>query len=682
MLAVIFFTASMYHPNTSQAAAYERLRVRVPTSGLYQITQGELNAAGWPNIDLSRVALWYRGIEQPMSVVGSSVQFVARPERSRYRTEAVYWLSYESRPALRGVNTLQPGEPIAWEKDALYESRVAAPNGDHWFSAELVGAQRQVSIALNVPALAEHTRLLVDLASPEAGAHSVAVTVDGNTTQLDWSGKGSYRGVVLLKRHSAGVAQLQVQNLSNSLVLLDRIELPDVAPAFSSQAKTPVIERGSTYDFVMGPSANQRGASYLIISHTDFLPALGPLVEAHKRLGDTVSVLDVQAAYDAFSFGERDPEAIRSLLRVSQQWQPAPQQVLLVGSGTVNMRGVSVASAKIAVGDQLVRVAPRVSTETTFIPPYLVMADPLRGEVACDTCFARLQTNNPLDQIVPDLAIGRLPVRTLDEARAVVAKTVSNLIAPPAGVWQSRAVFLADNDREANGSLDPAGPFSTVADQGVLSLPRGIQAERFYYAPERSSASGPYDPDISSLRCRLFRVIDGGSKNDNNCSHVDRENSGAALLTYVGHGSAWQWGFASAGEAASYLWYLYDADGRTNGQKLPILLALTCMSGDFANPYLVANDERLVVWPNGGVVAAFSSSGQGVNTGHAELMKAMMPSLYSTDDRSLGSAHLAGIAQLRSGYRDLAFSYNILGDPSVRLAYVPSEVVFLPTVRK
>ena len=58
--------------------------------------------------------------------------------------------------------------------------------------------------------------------------------------------------------------------------------------------------------------------------------------------------VDVQAAYDVFSFGERDPEAIRSLIR-----QTRPAAVLLVGLGTTALR----------------QDAP---ARPTFIPPYLI----------------------------------------------------------------------------------------------------------------------------------------------------------------------------------------------------------------------------------------------------------------------------------------------------------------------
>jgi hypothetical protein len=398
------------------------------------------------------------------------------------------------------------------------------------------------------------------------------------------------------------------------------------------------------------------GAGLLIITHPAFRPALDPLIAAHTRLGRRVAVVDVQAAYDAFSFGERDPEAIRSLIR-----QTRPTAVLLVGAGTTALR----------------QEAP---ARPTFIPPYLIRSAQ-DGETACDTCYTRLNDGDPTAQLLPDIPIGRFPVTTLAEAQTLVAKTVTYLTAPPAGAWQSQALFLADNDYQADGTPDGAESFVQTAETGITVLPRGIRVSRFYYAPDRAPEDA-YDSDVGRLRCRLFRAIDGGSKYDSHCAqNPPGAETGAALFVYVGHGSPWQWAYTAPDAPTSYLWYLYDADARKNGSRLPILLTMTCLSGDFANPVLQANDERLLLWPNGGVVASLSSSGEGVNTGHARLLRGMLARLYAVaGDRTLGAAHLAGLEALQGATPDLAFAFSLLGDPLVVAPFVPVSSVNLPLI--
>jgi hypothetical protein len=622
---------------------------------------------------LSRIALWYRGVEQPIEISpNGTIQFVARPVRSRYHSDSIYWLTRETQPGLRAAPVLAPGLPVAWEDDARYDAHVAAPNGDHWYAAELASDdpdRAALHVVLTLPvALSAGTRLHVALASTVVSAHHVAVMANGQAlTPLTWTGTGAYSVTVSLPAVPAGQLALDLRSVTpTDVVLVDRIELPDVAPSFSAQPTTPEVTRGFGLDLARSPGLGQSGASFLIITHSIFRPALDALISAHRQRGDTVAVLDVQAVYDAFSFGERDPEAIWSLIRTAAaSWSPAPRAVLLVGAGSVKMR---------VTPDQ---------ADPTFIPPYLVMADPVRGEIACDTCYSRLDTDNALEDPLPDLPIGRFPVRTLDEAEIVAAKTVTALTSPPPGVWRSQTLWLTDNDFQADGAPDPAGSFVQTAETGVSTLPIGIQAQKFYYAPDRP-ASGPYDGDVGRLRCRLFRVIDGGSKYDLHCPQNPMgAETGAALWVYVGHGSPWQWAVTSPQDATPYLFYLYDADARKNGERLPVLLSMTCLSGDWANPILQTTDERLLLKWGGGTVASLSATGEGVNTGHTLLLAGLLPHLFAkVGDRTLGAAHLAGLAALNGRYQDLAFSFGILGDPDVSMPFVPTQAVYLPIVNR
>ena len=118
----------------------------------------------------------------------------------------------------------------------------------------------------------------------------------------------------------------------------------------------------------------------------------------------------------------------------------------------------------------------------------------------------------------------------------------------------------------------------------------------------------------------------------------------------------------------------------TNGKRLPILLSLSCQSGNSFHPDLPTTDERLLLRAEGGIIAALSPAGSAVIAGHSRLSDAVLPSLEH--GVSLGEAHLSGIASLITSGRDLdlAFSYQLLGDPDVRLPHPTDVRVFLPLV--
>ena len=156
--------------------------------------------------------------------------------------------------------------------------------------------------------------------------------------------------------------------------------------------------------------------------------------------------VDVQDVYDEFSYGRVDPEAIRSFLAYAYtSWNGTgerPRYVLLVGDGHYDFTGVS------------------GTTLPNLIPPYLINIDPWLGETAADNRY--VSVDGPADYM-PDMAIGRIPATSPSDVTAVVNKIIAYETTAPAGAWQSRVVFVADNN------LDPAGDFHAFSDEVRLN---------------------------------------------------------------------------------------------------------------------------------------------------------------------------------------------------------------------
>lgn len=643
LAAVIVLPPAMpEHPQLN--APRVPLAAEVATPGLLVLPLAALPAG----TDPSYLHIRRRGTELPVQIDGDSIQFVAAANDSPYTHVATYWLSQEPTPGLRAPLPLLLAAPLGWERDTLYQPVALSERGDRWFAGELRAGAAPLSIALTLTqALPAGAAIELHLAPlVRRAGHHVQIWSQGTRVGAAVWDDGALAGprtipVVLTHPLPAGPANLELTLASagapDDVVLLDRLGLPGVRVPLP-MLPTPALRPAAAHDLRAGPAPGQPGASFLIVTHAALRPALGPLIAAHQRLGDTVAVVDVQDVYDTFSYGERDPEAIRSLIRAALAgWQPAPRALLLVGAGSVRMRG-----------------AP----DPTFIPPYLLDADPKYGEIPCDSCYARVAPNLR-DQPVPSIPVGRLPAHTLAEAHTLVAKTVSALLQPPAGTWRGRALALADNAFEPDGTPDPAGDFAAVAERALAQLP-ALRAERFYYAPEQPTAP-PFYRQPDALRRAFFGAFD----------------QGAALVLYVGHGSIWQWAFTNPTAASPYLVSVYDAGVRTNGARLPLLLSMDCLSGNWANPTEPALDELLLLAGNGGVAAALTPAGSGVNSGHAQLLAGALPLLVA--GQTLGAAQLAGLAAIaRSGRdSDLLFSFGILGDPAVRLPAV-QDTLYLP----
>jgi hypothetical protein len=683
---LVLFVAALLPVTTSlQAAALPAtnplatrsnvLTVRIKQSGLVAIPSDQLATAGWKldQIQASTVHIYDQGQELPIQVsggngtlTGATVRFIGKANTSRFTSERSYWLTYDQNAGLRAPISLV-GEPVMWQPKSEYNAGFAGPSGDRWFGASLQAGQ-SVPITLSLP-IAVPAGSLVEfgMVGMERRDHRLEVRRSGQLLgTLLWSDadrsilqkpQAAVVSLGLPTALAAGMHRVDLHLTSLGLpsdgALVEFVRLPIIRPNFSSTPIPFELAAHRPLDLRNGPQTGQTGADYLIISHSDFLPALGPLVALKQQQGQLVAVLNVQTAYDAWSYGSPDPEAIRSLIRIAAaQWKAAPKAVLLVGSGSVQR-------------------------DASFIPPYLVESDPM-GEIPCDSCFVRLDGNDVLADRLPDLPIGRLPVRTLDEARVVIAKTVTALQQPPSGAWQQRAILLADNDHEADGTPDPAGGFVATAEAVHSLLPAPWQSSRIYYAPDRP-ASAPYYRDPLQARCALFAVWDG-SRADSRCAAPDKRDSGVSLLVYSGHANPWQWATTALDADPPYLYTLYDGDRLENGSRLPILLNLSCLTGSFANPELLTTDELLLLHEGGGIVASLSSAGMVASSGHEPFARGVVPVLVAGS--SLGAAHLAGLRSVLDDGRgtSLLWSYQLFGDPQMTLPQSRSMTIYLPVV--
>ena len=133
------------------------LTARISQSGLVALAATTLATNGW-NVDqiaAANVHVYDGTTEVPISisggngstVAGSTIRFIGHASTSRFRRERVYWLTYDHQPGLRSALALAPGDPIAFDEDAIYTSLSAGPSGDHWFSYEIQAGKR-VSVPL------------------------------------------------------------------------------------------------------------------------------------------------------------------------------------------------------------------------------------------------------------------------------------------------------------------------------------------------------------------------------------------------------------------------------------------------------------------------------------------------------------------------------------------------------
>lgn len=395
------------------------------------------------------------------------------------------------------------------------------------------------------------------------------------------------------------------------------------------------IER-DTPSTLLSPTNN---ADYIAIVHASLASAIQPLLDRRAAEGLRVEKVDVQDIYDELSGGRVDPEAIRSFLTYAylhwNQGAAPPLYVLLVGDGHYDFKGYQ---------------APNLPN---LIPPYLLHVDPYLGETAADNRYA--SADGP-DDFLPDMAIGRIPAKTPSDVAAYVSKVVAYESAP-AGAWQQRAVFIAD-DKD-----DPAGNFHTFSDQVRLGwLPEAYDDRPIYYRSDPSLDTG------AEMRAAIKAAM----------------NEGAGYLQWFGHASQFRWGSVA-------MFDILDPATLAANAQLPFTVHLGCWSGYFigiqGSPLYNRNEqslgEVLVLTPGRGSVADLSPTGLHIGSALLSLNQGLVKAIFQDGVLRVGDAvDAAKLFFFQSGSvsSDLIDTQVLLGDPALRLRVTPPEqpFVFLP----
>jgi len=375
-------------------------------------------------------------------------------------------------------------------------------------------------------------------------------------------------------------------------------------------------------------------ADYLLIVHRDLWPAAEALANHRRNRGLSVALIDIQDVYDEWSNGRLDPLAIRDFVAYAYgNWQgPAPSYLTLLGSAHFDYR-----------------MRTGLATQPILVPTYFACVDPWVCEVAVENEFV---TVSGADR-VPDLALGRLPARTLAEATVMVNKIISYESSPPPGAWSGTLTFVADNARDANGVPDPAGNFEAITNGIIALVPAPYTANRVFYDPYPNDDSG-----------ESYRYRTASATTD---AIVAAVNGGAVFLNYTGHASVTTWAHEALLRARD--------DGRNdvtrfnNGARQPIVLDMACLSGNFADPSFTGIEVMMLGWAGGGSVAGWGATGFGVATGHDQLHRGFYQAVFGSGVRTLGLATAAGKQALWASGRnlDLMDTFDLLGDPALRI---------------
>lgn len=251
-----------------------------------------------------------------------------------------------------------------------------------------------------------------------------------------------------------------------------------------------------------------------------------------------------------------------------------------------------------------------------------------------------------------DIGIGRFPVNTRQEADIIMNKIRQYESEDSQGDWRTRFVFAADDDFpniERNRDMHTLNAEGTALEIDITETATRIDRIYMLSYPVETSAAGRRIPEATRDLINSF-------------------NRGSLVINYSGHGNQ----FVLADER------LFTADmipQLTNSEKLSIFVTATCSFGRFDDNESNSGAEQTLLWENGGVVAAFTTT-RVVFTGgtpgdnnfglNIQLTRQMVERDAGGRPQRLGDIYM-NTKNTSQGANFNARKFILLGDPAMRI---------------
>jgi len=366
--------------------------------------------------------------------------------------------------------------------------------------------------------------------------------------------------------------------------------------AAESTLLTPEIVAARPSTAITGGSAR-----YLVIAHPDFLDSLAPLVAARQAQGLSVRVVDVEDVYAQFGHSIFDAAAIHAYVATAAATM-GTEYVLLVGGDTYDYHDY------LGIGS------------VSFIPSIYSATDDIVRFAPTDPAYADVDGDG-----TPDLAIGRLPVRTRAELDTAIAKT----LAYQDKSYAATAVFAADR-ADAAANL----PFAAASEKFVAALPAGWKVQRAYLD----------QLTVAEARTALLGAINGG----------------VALTNYTGHSGPTAWTFKNLFSTA-------DAASLLNAGRPTVVTQWGCWNTYYVNPSSESLATRLLLSGDRGAAAVLGATTLTEDIDENDLAALLAPRI-AQPGTTLGQAILAAKQALggdRAARADVLLGWTLLGDPAL-----------------
>ncbi|RPI03219.1 MAG: type IX secretion system sortase PorU [Calditrichaeota bacterium] len=385
-----------------------------------------------------------------------------------------------------------------------------------------------------------------------------------------------------------------------------------------------------TRDPITGLRNKKITPDYIIITYDDFYQQALQLESLRENWSQKdrleTEIVNYSDVIKEFGWGIPDPAAIRNFLAWAQDHWISPRYVLLIGDGHYDYK------------DLLHQRIPN------FIVPYETEGTSENYTRTTDDWYTYTRGENAGMQ----MAIGRLTVQTVDEAKAIIDKIVAYETEPEYGEWLKTVTIVADDEYTSDG------------DSEIIHTD---QAERLAegYVPDLLNVKKIYMINYPAVKTAS---ITGREKPAATLDLLEQINRGSLIVNYIGHGNDELWAHERI------LLRTRDFEKIENGNRMALWIAATCEFAYWDQPQQQSFAEDILNVPRRGAVAMVSSARLAFSDENASFNYLLYKNIFSDYTTSGMTARIGDailLSKQNQSNRKNNEKYALFGDPAMRL---------------
>ena len=374
---------------------------------------------------------------------------------------------------------------------------------------------------------------------------------------------------------------------------------------------------------------------YIIVTHPKFKEQAEDLAQFHRdEEGFSTVVATTNEIYNEFSSGAQDINAIRGFVKMfydeASSIDEMPRYLLLFGDGSYDYKD-------------------RIAGNSNYVPVYQSKSSLNPTTSYCSDDFYGLldDAEGESDSHYIDIGIGRLTVRTKQEAEEQLSKIKRYYSEETMRPWRNWLLFIGD-DEDSDSHMTQADNVAKRAEE----VNKNMNIDKVYLDayPQVSGAGGERYPEAKE-------------------AFNKRIDQGALIVSYMGHGGELGWAHERVLEVP-------QINGWSNEYAMPLFLTATCEFSRYDDPQRTAAGELVLLNPRGGAIALLTTTRLVYSGGNYSLMDNFFEFGFSQLDSGLTTlGDLVEATKVNTASDANSRKFNLLGDPALTLAIPKYNIV-------